>query len=335
MSERPGALVDDETTKAPHVRRRRERNSEPLTSTIYPLPAPGLPPFGPGFQPARGPLGRTRDRLVGALGRKAWEKGLPALNAARAEHGLEPLESVFDQYERAGRVLVLSSEAFDYDAELPPNARRVGPRLDDIHGTEPWTAPAGTDPLVLVGMSTTYQDQLDLLRRVVEALAKLPVRAVVTTGDAIDPAALAPASNVAVVRSAPHAEVLPEAAAVVTHAGHGTAMKALAHGVPLVCLPMGRDQSEISARVVAAGAGLRLKPKASPDAIAGAVARVLDEPAFGAAAGRMRDAIAAERAEDHAAAELERLARAPGGGAGSLGYTAASSAAVAAISIAK
>ena len=306
-----------------------------LTSTLYVLPAPGRPPFGPGFKPARGPLGRVRDKVFGALGRKTWEKGLPALNAARAEHGLEPLESVFDQYGRADRVLVLSSEAFDYDAELPGNARHVGPRLDDIHGTEPWTAPTGTDPLVLVGMSTTYMDQLDVLGRVVDALAKLPVRAVVTTGDAIDPSQLDPAPNVTVVRSAPHSEVLPQAAAVVTHAGHGTAMKALAHGVPLVCLPMGRDQSEVSARVVAAGAGLRLKPKASPDAIARAVGRVLDEPAFGAAAARMRAAIAAECAEDEAAAELERVARRPGGGAGSLGYTTASSAADPAISTAK
>jgi MGT family glycosyltransferase len=288
-----------------------------LTSTVYMLPAPGVPPFGPGFQPARGPLGRVRDRLFGALGRKGWEKGLDALNAGRAEHGLAPLDSVFDQYERAERLLVLSSAALDFEATaLPASVRHVGPRLDDIHGTEPWTAPEGADPLVLVGLSTTYQDQLPVLQRVVDALGRLPVRALVTTGEPVDPAALDAAPNVEVVRTAPHSEVLREAAAVVTHAGHGTVVKALAQGVPLVCLPMGRDQAEVAARVVAAGAGLRVKPKASPDAIGRAVARVLGEPSFRTAAERLRDAIAAEHADDLAVAELERVAQPgePGGG---------------------
>jgi len=40
------------------------------------------------------------------------------------------------------------------------------------------------------------------------------------------------------VQSAPHAEVLREAALTVTHAGHGTVIKSLAGAVPLVCLPI-------------------------------------------------------------------------------------------------
>jgi UDP:flavonoid glycosyltransferase YjiC (YdhE family) len=61
--------------------------------------------------------------------------------------------------------------------------------------------------------------------------------------------------------------------------------------------------------VVHNGAGLRLKPKARPDAIAAAVRRVLEEPSFGANAGRLAEAIAAETAEDRAVEELEELAR--------------------------
>ena len=45
--------------------------------------------------------------------------------------------------------------------------------------------------------------------------------------------------------------MFPDAAAVVTHAGHGTIMRALAHGIPLLCLPMGRDQDDNAARVFA------------------------------------------------------------------------------------
>jgi UDP:flavonoid glycosyltransferase YjiC (YdhE family) len=85
-------------------------------------------------------------------------------------------------------------------------------------------------------------------------------------------------------------------------------LKALAAGVPVVALPLGRDQLDNAARVAHHGAGLRLKPKASPEAIAKALRRVLDEPSFAANAERLAAAIAAETAEDRAVVELEALA---------------------------
>ena len=101
--------------------------------------------------------------------------------------------------------------------------------------------------------------------------------------------------------------MLQHASAVVTHAGHGTAIKALAHGVPVVAMPIGRDQPDVAARVVASGAGLRLRPEASSDKIATAVGRVLNEPAFAAAADAWRKSIRRDMAEDRAVAELEAL----------------------------
>ena len=147
-----------------------------------------------------------------------------------------------------------------------------------------------------------------MLQSVTTALGELPVRGVVTTGPAVPIETIRSPENVTVVERAPHSEVLRHASAVVTHAGHGTVIKALAAGVPVVAMPLGRDQLDNAARVVHHGAGLRLKPKAKPDAIAKAVRRLLDEPSFAAAAERMAAAIAAETAEDQAAAELEALA---------------------------
>src|SRR5262249_17590959 len=66
--------------------------------------------------------------------------------------------------------------------------------------------------------------------------------------------------NVVAVASAPHGAVLPLARAVVAHGGHGTVMKALAHGLPLLCIPLGRDQPDNAVRVLESGAGLRLPP---------------------------------------------------------------------------
>ena len=45
-------------------------------------------------------------------------------------------------------------------------------------------------PLVLVSLSTAEQDQLGLLQSIADAVAGMPVRAIVTTGPAIEPAAI-------------------------------------------------------------------------------------------------------------------------------------------------
>ncbi len=278
---------------------------------ILPLPRPGVPPFGTGLKPARGPLGRARDAALGFAGDKLWGRGLPALNAARVELGLDRLASVYEQFDRADRLLVLTSAALDYPScAVPANARYVGPRLDDPSWAEPWTPWPADDPrpLVLVGLSSTYQDQLPMVRRVVDALGRLPVRGLVTLGPAVSLDGVAPPENVVVVPSAPHGAVLPHASAVITHAGHGTAIKALAAGVPLVCLPMGRDQDDTAARVVLTGSGVRLKPSASAKSIAEATRDVLDDTRYRDAARGMAEAIAAETRTDRAVAELEALA---------------------------
>ena len=172
-----------------------------------------------------------------------------------------------------------------------------------------WTAPAGAEPLVLVALSADFQDQADVLRRVVAGLGELGVRGLVTTGPAVDPADIEAPPNVSVVRSAPHSVVLEHAAAVVTHAGHGTLIKALAAGVPVVALPMGRDQLDNAARLEVAHAGIRVKPGARPARIAAAVRSVLETPGYAAGARRVADAIADELRSDRAVAEIEALAR--------------------------
>ena len=75
---------------------------------------------------------------------------------------------------------------------------------------------------MLAALSCDFQNQADLLHRIAAALGDLPVRGVMTTGKGIDPASVPAPANVQVVRFAPHVQVLREAAAVVTHCGHGT-----------------------------------------------------------------------------------------------------------------
>ena len=110
------------------------------------------------------------------------------------------------------------------------------------------------------------------------------------------------------VQAAPHQQVLPEAAAVVTHAGHGSVLKALAAGVPLVCMPMGRDQKDNTVRVLRLGAGVRVDKGAGSDRIAAAVRRVLDDPTYTGAARRFAEVLSSEaRTRPTAADRAERL----------------------------
>jgi MGT family glycosyltransferase len=281
-----------------------------LLTCSYVIPGTGAAPYGSGWAPPRNGLERMRLKAMDRLALKLWGTGLPPLNAARAELHLPPLAHPFDQIHAAERFLALTSPSFDFPVpNLPANVRYAGPRLDDPAWAGEWAPPPGDAPLVLVGLSSTYMEQGELLRRIVTALGALPVRGLVTLGPAMEPGALGSdlPPNVTVVASAPHAQVLEHAAAVITHAGHGTTIKALAAGVPVVAIPLGREQPDNAARVVAAGVGVALKPKAKAGAIRAAVADVLATASYGEAARRMGAAIHAEMETDRAVAELEAL----------------------------
>ena len=102
----------------------------------------------------------------------------------------------------------------------------------------------------------------------------------------------------------PQAEVFAEADAMVGHGGFGTTMGALLAGVPQVVVPLFADQPYNAARVAALGAGVATDPAG----VRAAVERVLAEPGFRAAAGRVALEAQALPSIDEAPAALEALA---------------------------
>ncbi|UOY02329.1 nucleotide disphospho-sugar-binding domain-containing protein [Blastococcus sp. PRF04-17] len=268
-----------------------------LMPNIYLPPTRGMPVFGTGWLPGAGPLGRARDAMALTVLRSLARRLGRALEPALRAHGQQPVDDMFGLLDRCTEVLVMTSPSFDFSSpHIPGNVHFVGPQLDDPDwaASDDWR-PDGDGPLVLVAASSVFQDQADLLRRASAALGRLPVRGLVTTGRAVDPAAVPAPANVRVVRAAPHGAVLRETAVVVTHAGHGTVLKTLAAGVPLVCMPMGRDQKDNTVRVLRLGAGVRVPKSAPPVRIAAAVRRLLDDPAPARAARQFADTLAKER----------------------------------------
>jgi len=236
------------------------------------------------------------------------------LNDARASQGLAPVDHVLELFDRAERLLIAMSAAFDFAADyLPKNVRYIGPLLDGSDWSKPWMAswPSGSDrPRVLVSFSTTNQGQADALRRAVNALAQAGMDGVATVGPALDGATLDAPQNVTLLPSAPHQALIKEVSLVVTHGGHGTVSRALWHGLPLLVMPMGRDQNDIALRVEAHGAGLILPPEASEADIAAALGRLAKEPQFGMAARRLGEAITLEIKSERLVTEMEEIVEA-------------------------
>jgi MGT family glycosyltransferase len=248
--------------------------------------------------------------FVRRMVRQWWGEALPTINTVRTRFGLPLAASPMALMAPMHAILVACPQEFDTAmADLPANVRYVGAIRDAPPAAErasPWGRMDG-QPRLLVSFSTTYQHQEAVLRRVATALAALPVQAIMTVGTVIDPGAIEPAPNVAMHRHLPHTALLPDCALVVTHAGFGTVMAVLAHGVPLLCLPMGRDQHENAARVAACGAGMVLSADAGVDEIRHAIHELLTQPAYKEAARRMAGMIARQDGRETAMQALEAL----------------------------
>jgi MGT family glycosyltransferase len=143
-----------------------------------------------------------------------------------------------------------------------------------------------------------------------EALGELPVDLVLTCGYDVDPAAFEPLPrNVAVERWVSQALLLPRCSAVICHAGASTLLGALAHGVPVVCLPLGADQFANAEQVTRTGAGITLLPgQVSVESVRDATRRVLDETSYAVAACKLRSEI--ELLPDPSAVVAEQTRRA-------------------------
>ena len=275
-----------------------------LVHNVYPLPAPGVPPFGMGLRPARGRLGTVRDRVLGRVALQPFAVGLKTLNGVRRELGIPEVDELPALLADFELVLVTVPAAFDLAAKapLPPSVRFTG-HMTPPAPTQTWENPweeADGRPLVVVSLSTTFMDQRALARRILAAVAPLPIRVLFTLGPALQADELPVPENVVTAEFVPHGVVMPHAAAVVTHAGLGTIGAALSAGVPLVCVPSGRDQPDNAVRVVEAGAGVRLSSRASARAIRAAVERVLADPELHAGAKTMQQAFARDGATEAA-----------------------------------
>jgi UDP:flavonoid glycosyltransferase YjiC (YdhE family) len=230
------------------------------------------------------PVARVGPWLL-AMEAFAVRMAAPAVDDLRRWAGLEP--------DPAGDRLAASPYLTRTPASLEMPGAHELPQVMRFHDAAPplrAVRPAGAAPLVYMSfgsVAATIGFFPDLYRAVIDALADLPIRLLVTVGEAADPAELEPLpANVRVERWLPQAEVFTEADAMVGHGGFGTTLGALLAGVPQTVVPLFADQHHNARRIADLGAGLAVDAK-DPATVRAAVERLLAEPAFRVAAGRV------------------------------------------------
>jgi UDP:flavonoid glycosyltransferase YjiC (YdhE family) len=142
-------------------------------------------------------------------------------------------------------------------------------------------------PQVLASLSTTYfPGQREALQNILDAVDGMDVDLTMTTGPAVDPQGLTPPANATVCQYVPHEQLLPGCAVVIGHGGHGTAMRALGHDLPLLMMPMHPllDQPMVGQAVAGQGAGLMLKRTASAQQIRDTLTTLIAEESYRTAA---------------------------------------------------
>jgi hypothetical protein len=224
--------------------------------------------------------------------------------------GLPPLDALWQPRER---IISTSLAAFDA-APLSgwEMVRHAGPVLEDekfaVPRPLPWPSVDPT-PLVMVSFSTMFEQRnADKMQRTLDALAEFQVHVVATTAGIVAPSELAVPNNAVVLDYAAHDPIMKRAALVVTHGGHGTAMRALRHGVPMILIPgLAGDQPFVAAAMQEFGAGLALPGDASVEAIRAAAQQILSTPSFKQNARERAKALAGVDGAANAADEVESL----------------------------
>ena len=208
-------------------------------------------------------------------------------------------------------VITQTPKEFDFPGiPWPAQFHYAGPFHDD-EGREPVFFPwdkLADKPLIYASLGTLVNGLNGVYQHILEAVKPLDVQVVLSVGKNINPENLGRIpSNTVVVRFAPQIELLKRAALCITHAGLNTTLESLAHGVPMVAVPIGYDQPGTAARIAHHGTGEFIEvEELTTDRLRGLIEKVLQDPSYRDRADYFRKLIAKTRGLDVAADIIER-----------------------------
>jgi UDP:flavonoid glycosyltransferase YjiC (YdhE family) len=306
---RPDAVVHDILTLAPALAAELEGlASATLVPHVYPVTAPGLPPYALGARLPRTVCGRAVWWALSKPVGRGIERGRRELNETRARLGLEPLMRPYGGISEELTV-VGTLPQLEYPRDWPAHVHVVGPLVWEppYHDISP---PPGDEPLVLVAPSTAHDPDHRLLRAALCGLGSERVRVLAATNRRPLRTAVRIPANARLVDWVSYSRAMPLCAAVITHAGHGTLVRALASGCPVVAVPHAGDMAENAARADWAGAAVRLPWRLlSPTSLRLAVRRALSDPGLARRASELAGWAARHDGSTRAAELVEAFAR--------------------------
>lgn len=283
----PDVVVNDILTVAPALAAEAHGSRwGTLIPHIYPVQDQGMPFFAVGALPPRTRAGRRFWRLTESALRFGLERGRRDLNAQRAKVGLPPTER-FHGGTSPDLAMVATFPQLEYPRDWPANVHLTGPMPFEIPH-EDIELPPGEDPLVLVAPSTSQDPDNHLVRSALAGLGDQPVRVAATTNRVVPRRPIEVPSNAVLVDWLSYSQLMPEAALVICHGGHGTVARALAEGVPVLTCPAAGDMNETAARITWAEAGRSIRwSLTGPRTLRWVVAEMLAEPVYRVRAGQI------------------------------------------------
>ena len=294
---KPAVVVADILTLAPALS--AERLGIPcatLIPHIDPDTEPHFPIYSIGARLPRTSLGRAFWRRMHRRVENGLELGRVELNRTRAQLDLPPLQHVHGGTSRE-LALVATFPQLEYPRGDGPrgngrdqqdgrvsNAHVVGPLMWEPPAAEV-DLPAGDAPLVLVAPSTSQDPEHRMLHAALRGLADAPVRVLATWNKRLPSRPLPVPKNTRLLDWVSYSRTIPHCDLVVCHAGHGTLVRALSLGCPVVACPTAGDMNENASRVDWGGAGVRVPRRfTTPRPLRLAVERALATPSMRARA---------------------------------------------------
>jgi UDP:flavonoid glycosyltransferase YjiC (YdhE family) len=304
----PDVVVHDILTLAPAMAAELEGvPAATLIPHVHPAGEPGFPPYAFGARLPRTAAGWALWRALARPVDNGLRRGRAELNDTRARLGLPPVER-FHGGLSTQLCIVGTFPQLEYPRRWPSHTHVVGPLMWEPP-FEPVEPPPGSTPLVLLAPSTAQDHEHRLLRATLAGLAGEPVRVLATWNRRPLREPTPVPANARLVEWISYRRTMPGCALVIGHAGHGTMVRALASGVPVLTVPHSGDMSENAARADWAGAGVRLPWRLlSPATLRLAVRRALASPGLAARAGELGAWASANDGAGRAADLVEQLA---------------------------
>lgn len=291
-----GAVIADSVEPAATLVARRIGVPHVVAVTGLPLlREDDVPPPFLGWGYRADPIGRFRNRGGYAVSDRLMRPITRQLDAYRRDWNLAATDDG-----AAVRYVAQCPRLLDYPRRaLPPGFGYGGPWRNAAPGEDMLPEQDGR-PLVFCSLGTLQGSRHALFATMAAACAAIGARAVIGHGGGLSAAEEASLPGDPLVRAFwPQQAVLRHCAAAVLHGGFNTVLDALAAGVPIVALPIAFEQPATAARLLRIGAGRVLSPwRLGVGALAQALDRVMTDPGYRAATGR----IAADMAQAGGAA---------------------------------